>query len=294
MTQCAQKSPILPSIGFGTNLYPWLDEIEKHSETSEDLKDGIQKATEIGYTWFDVTDDNYKDVIKATQSTKKIQRKDLIYSHRIYTIPSVEWTKERTKEIGYFDMMYVGNPPFTTYRSEFKTVIGNVWIGLLKCKAEGLTKYVGICNFQRKQLQIFLEWCDDNEYQYPDFGIIETHPFYSCNDLIEYYNDKKILPIAYGSLGGVGSDYFQENSDIKDFVSKYKLQSFAQACIGYNSSRGISTIVRSLKKEHLLINAETPVDRSDIQWNELNDVNIYSPFNNDTSNAIVANGGLKI
>lgn len=281
---CVQVPPTLPTLGFGTNLYTW------NGQTVQQLSAAALAAAELGYTWYDTTDDTLPTISTALQDRP---RAELIYSHRIYTIPSLQGTRSRCESIGgYLDMMYVGNPPNTNSRSEFKTVMSNVYIGMLKCKSAGLVRHIGVCNYGLRQLQLLVQWCRDNEYQLPDFAILETHPFHTQSDLITEYQRLNIQPIAYSALGGTGTQYFADNYDLHTFVHAHNLASYTQACIGYNHSRGIPSIVRSLDAAHLDINAATPVD--DIDFSVLDKCNIYTAFNNDSSNAALADAQLRI
>lgn len=281
LCKCCQISPNIPKIGFGTNLYDW------NQETKEDLLKALDSALKIGYRYFDLEDGN--DYIIKHLNESKIDRKKLFISERIYTVPSIENTKNRIKEIGYLDMLYVGNPPATSSRNEFNIVMRNIWTGLLKVKAEGLVKHIGISNFHSKQLGLLIKYCDENEYQYPDFVFIETHPFNTNKDLIKLYQKYNIKIIGYSTLGFVGTSYFEENYDLQQFVKKNKLESYAQACIGFNLNRNISVVTKSLNEEHLRINYETE-KYLDIDYTELEELNIYSPFNSDTTNSMIANG----
>ena len=274
----------IPKIGLGSNVYTW------QNESITDIANIIPDTLKIGYRFFDLPENNTTEILNKINESK-INRNELFISQKIFSVPSIMDTKKRVEQIQYLDLLYLANPPITSSRITFNASLTESYLSLLKVKAEGLVKNIGICNFHKKQLQLLIDLCDQNEVDYPDYAFLEIHPINRNPELYKLYNKYNIKIISYSSIGGTGTSYYAEDKEIQNFVKKNKMSSYTQAVLGHTISTGYSVLVKSINIEHLKQNFET-LKFVKTDFSELDDMNIYSPLNNDTSNAMVANGEL--
>ncbi len=161
---------MIPTIGFGTTEFIWT------GETKKDIAAVIPDAIKMGYRFIDLDETYDPNPITDAISETKINRSDLFISQKIYTIPTITQTKKRIEKIEYLDLLYLASPPLTDSRITFNTILKDEWYGMCNVKAEKLVKNIGICNFHNKQLNLFLKMCDNEELEYPSFGLLEIHP----------------------------------------------------------------------------------------------------------------------
>jgi diketogulonate reductase-like aldo/keto reductase len=146
---------------------------------------------------------------------------------------------------------------------------------------------------------LFLKLCDREELEYPDFALLEIHPLNFNFDLINLYRKNNIKLISYSSLGTAGTNFYESNIDINFYKKKYKLESYTQVLLGYILNKEIIPIAKSSNINHLQQNIDTLKYLKNSKapqgnYNELDQLNLYTPFNNDTSNSIIGNGQLRI
>ncbi|HUH40451.1 MAG TPA: aldo/keto reductase, partial [Castellaniella sp.] len=73
----------------------------------------------------------------------------------------------------------------------------DAWEALIQLRDEGLTKSIGVCNFQVPHLQKLL----DKTGVLPVVNQIELHPYFQQTELRAYHADHEILTEAWSPLG---------------------------------------------------------------------------------------------
>lgn len=71
------------------------------------------------------------------------------------------------------------------------------WKALEACRAKGLVRHIGVCNFNRAKLEAL---CAQATIQ-PEMNQIELHPYLQQQDLLDFCQQHEILVTAYSPLG---------------------------------------------------------------------------------------------
>ena len=77
------------------------------------------------------------------------------------------------------------------------------WRGMEECYKQGLTKAIGLSNFNSKQITRILENCTVK----PANLQIECHPYLNNNKLVEFCQIRGITVMAYAPLAGFNAQY---------------------------------------------------------------------------------------
>jgi diketogulonate reductase-like aldo/keto reductase len=122
------------------------------------------------------------------------------------------------------------------------------------CK-QGKLKSIGVCNFNRKQLEDLLNNCSVK----PVVNQIEVHLYCQNDRLIEFCQNNGITVVAYSPLGAVD---LAESKDMPILledpvlieIAKKHNKSPAQICIKWCLQRGLVVIPKALDKNCILEN----------------------------------------
>jgi 2,5-diketo-D-gluconate reductase A len=276
-------------IGIGTKIYSHT------GETENDIAKIVTAGLKMGYTFIDLEESNENSEGKINNSiidsiiNSKIARSKLFIAQKTYITPSDEHMKLRTHKLKYLDLYYMANPPITSSRLTFNAVANDIWRGMIDIKKKGFTKSIGICNFQSKQLKIFLEMCDEYKYEYPEYAYLEIHPMNHDKELIELYKKSNIKLIAFTALG-MGTELYSDNPNILK-INKNWTNVILEHTMNTGGKNKIGVVIKTGNVEHLKQNMQI-INLNKKQRFILDEMNIYSPINNDTANAIIANGEL--
>ena len=148
--------------------------------------------------------------------------------------------------------------------------IADTWQALEACVEKGLTKYIGVSNFNIPKLQKLLETAKIT----PAMNQVESHPLLAQNDLFNFCRDNGIHYTAYSPLGsrdrpGRADDEVDmfENRVIKSVAEKHGVHP-AQILIKWAEARGTSVIPKSVNPKRLKQNldaANIPLDAADME-----------------------------
>lgn len=129
---------------------------------------------------------------------------------------------------------------------------------------KGLTKSIGISNFNKRQIQRILNNCRIK----PVTNQIEHHIYLQQNNLINFCKKHNILVTAYSPLGSTGlSEYVQDfgiekvtpdliNNETVKRIAERLNKTPAQILLRFIVQRGIATIPKSTNTERLRQNIE--------------------------------------
>lgn len=285
----------MPIIGLGT----WKS---KPGEVYQ----AVLWAIESGYRHIDCAAiyDNEKEVGNALQFAFKnglVKREEMFITsklwnsnHRLEDVqPALKKTLKDLK-LTYLDLYLIHWPVsfkkgvgFAQNREEFFTYsdvpLSQTWEGMEECKTKGLTKHIGVSNFNISKLEEII----NSGKQLPEMNQVEMHPFNPQHKLVEYCRSKGIQMTAYSPLGsGDRSSSIKksdepslfENEVVKELADKLQVSS-AQILIAFSIHRDIAVIPKSVNEGRIkqnLASLEIQFDKDDLE--KLNKIDVRYRF----------------
>ncbi|XP_053428065.1 aldo-keto reductase family 1 member C15-like isoform X2 [Nycticebus coucang] len=134
--------------------------------------------------------------------------------------------------------------------------IRDTWEALEQCKDLGLTKSIGVSNFNHKQLQMIL---DKPGLKYkPTCNQVECHLYLNQSKLLQFCQSKDIVLVAYSVLGShrdpkwVDSDspHLLEEPVLKAIAKKHH-RSPGQVALRYHLQRGMVVLAKSFNEQRI-------------------------------------------
>ncbi|XP_052583953.1 aldo-keto reductase family 1 member C18 isoform X2 [Peromyscus californicus insignis] len=256
MNSKAQKMELndghsIPVLGFGTYA------------TEEHLKiksmDSTKVAIDVGFRHIDCSHfyQNEEEVGKAIRSKIEdgtVKREDIFYTSKLWSTshrpelvrPSLE-SSLRKLNLDYVDL-YLIHFPVSLKAME-------------KCKDAGLTKSIGVSNFNRRQLEMILNK-PGLKYK-PVCNQVECHLYLNQSKLLDYCKMNDIILVAYGALGTqryktcVNEDtpVLLDDPVLCAIARKYK-RTPALIALRYQLQRGIVVLVKSFNEERIRENMQ--------------------------------------
>ncbi|KAK7574431.1 hypothetical protein V9T40_011622 [Parthenolecanium corni] len=130
------------------------------------------------------------------------------------------------------------------------------WRAMEELVDEGLTKSIGVSNFNSQQIQDILDIARIK----PVANQVECHPYLNQGRLKEFCEGQDILIMGYSPLGSPhrlknGQDGLLQNTILLTLGEKYN-KTVAQILIKYQVQRGVIVIPKSANKSRLISNAD--------------------------------------
>lgn len=154
----------------------------------------------------------------------------------------------------------------------------DTWKAMEACVEAGLTKSIGISNFNSKQTERLLSACKIK----PVTNQVECHPYLPQNKLAAHHKAHGIVLTAYSPLGSPDRPWAKpddprllDEPKLKAIADKYKKE-VAQILIRYQICKGNVVIPKSVTKSRIISNADvfdfklTPEDIATIDAFECN------------------------
>ncbi|KAL3286148.1 hypothetical protein HHI36_000660 [Cryptolaemus montrouzieri] len=265
-----------PSIGYGT----WQAQDEP----------ALEIALEAGYRHID-TAYSYQNekmignVLKRWISNGKLKREDIflvtklpITGNRPEGVAKYLKRSLENLQVGYVDL-YLIHAPFGLQDSEgdyyIKDSDGNpyfdmstdhiaIWKAMEEQVEAGLTKAIGLSNFNKSQIERILK----NSKIKPSALQIELHAYLQQNELVDFCKENNILVTAYSPLGTPGANNFLEKIGLKldlpdilgnptvKAIAKKHSKTAAQVLLHFYVQKGWLPIPKSVNPERIKQNLD--------------------------------------
>ncbi|OWK03067.1 hypothetical protein Celaphus_00007643, partial [Cervus elaphus hippelaphus] len=133
----------------------------------------------------------------------------------------------------------------------------HTWEALEKCKDAGLTKSIGVSNFNHKQLEKILNK-PGLKYK-PVCNQVECHPYLNQSKLLEFCKSHDIVLVAYGALGAQRVNPNHPNlleDPVLCAIAKKHKQTPALVALRYQIQRGVVVLAKSFNKKRIKENIQ--------------------------------------
>ncbi|XP_023609355.1 prostaglandin F synthase 1-like isoform X2 [Myotis lucifugus] len=132
----------------------------------------------------------------------------------------------------------------------------DTWEALEKCKDAGLTKSIGVSNFNHKQLEMILNK-PGLKYK-PVCNQVECHPYLNQSKLLEFCKSKDIVLVAYSALGSQKDPNWVEKDSptlleepVLKAIAKKHNRSPGQVALRYQVQRGVVVLAKSFSEKRI-------------------------------------------
>uniref|UniRef100_A0A1A9WEI6 NADP-dependent oxidoreductase domain-containing protein n=1 Tax=Glossina brevipalpis TaxID=37001 RepID=A0A1A9WEI6_9MUSC len=239
----------MPVVGLGT----W------QSQKSQ-VEHAVMEAIDIGFRLFDTAFvyENEKEIgraINAKIAAGVIARGDIFVITKLAGMHHKPQLVERAcrdslakLSLDYIDQYLIQFPVgegFVDYVDTWKAMENLVDLGL--------TKGIGVSNFNAKQIDRILQTCRIR----PVVNQVECHPGFNQKKLIEFCRERNIIIVAYSPLGRPIPQEkwppFVYDKTVIDLAKRYHKTSI-QVCLNYLLHLGAVVIPKTVKRERLLEN----------------------------------------
>ncbi|XP_043740192.1 dihydrodiol dehydrogenase 3-like [Cervus elaphus] len=267
----------IPVLGFGTFAPP---EVPK-SEALEVTKFAI----EVGFRHIDCAhlyqnEEQVGQAIRSKIADGTVKREDIFYTSKVWSTflrpelvrPALEKSL-KDLQLEYVDL-YIIHHPVALVPGEailptdengkpiFDSVnLCHTWEALEKCKDAGLTKSIGVSNFNHKQLEKILNK-PGLKYK-PVCNQVECHPYLNQSKLLEFCKSHDIVLVAYGALGAqrtlqwVNPNFpFLLEDPVLSAIAKKHKQIPALVALRYQIQRGVVVLAKSYNKKRIKENIQ--------------------------------------
>lgn len=262
----------IPAFGLGT----W-------KSTPGVVTQAVKDAIDMGYRHIDCAyvygnQKEVGDAIATKIAEGVVKREDLFITSKLWnTFHKIELVEVQLQKIltelrlEYLDLYLIHWPMAYQEGSENfpvtadgKTILDDevdyldTWKGMELVLEKGLTKNIGVSNFNSEQIQRLLKNCKVK----PVTNQIECHPYLNQNKLSTFCKEKEIVITAYSPLGSPDRPWAKpddpkllDEENLMRISKKYN-KTLAQILIRYQLDRGHVVIPKSVTKSRILENSQ--------------------------------------
>ncbi|XP_069846664.1 prostaglandin-E(2) 9-reductase-like [Dipodomys merriami] len=267
----------IPQLGFGTY-------VPKEIPRSKVLE-ATKIAIDAGFRHIDTAyvyevEEEVGQAIRRKIEEGTVKRKDIFLTSKLWCTfnrpelvrPCLERSLKKL-QLDYVDLYLIHFPTSLKPGDEvfpkdehgkliFDTVDPcDTWEAMEKCKDAGLTKSIGVSNFNRKQLERILNK-PGLKYK-PVCNQVECHPYLNQSKLLDFCKSKDIVLVAHSALGTQrAKQWVDPNAPflLKDpvlgAVAKKHNRSPAQIALRYQLQRGVVTLAQSFIEKEIKENIQ--------------------------------------
>lgn len=259
-----------------------------------EVVEAVKYAIDLGYrhfdcAWFYGNEAEVGTAIQTKISDGTVRREDLFITSKLWcnyharekVVPMIKESLEALK-LKYLDLYLVHWPfAFKEHSSlwpvnEGKDAYDNTdyldtWKGMEECVKLGLTKSIGVSNYNSEQLERNIQNCVVK----PVVNQVEVNPNLNQKKLIDFCKKRDVVVVGYCPLGrseNAGMPGFPEptifDPKVKAIGDKYG-KTPAQVVLNYLISLGISVIPKSVTKSRIAENFQVldfALDREDVAY----------------------------
>uniref|UniRef100_A0A8C6DHR2 NADP-dependent oxidoreductase domain-containing protein n=1 Tax=Moschus moschiferus TaxID=68415 RepID=A0A8C6DHR2_MOSMO len=267
----------IPVLGFGT--------FAPLEVTKSEALEVTKFAIEAGFRHIDCAhlyqnEEQVGQAIRSKIADGTVKREDIFYTSKLWSTslrpelvrPALEKSLKNL-QLDYVDL-YIIHFPVALKPGEAllptdengKTIFDSVdlcrtWEALEKCKDAGLTKSIGVSNFNHKQLEKILNK-PGLKYK-PVCNQVECHPYLNQSKLLEFCKSHDIVLVAYGALGSQrikewvnpNLPFLLEDPVLSAIAQKHK-QTPALVALRYQIQRGVVVLAKSYNKKRIKENIQ--------------------------------------
>ncbi|RYP57469.1 hypothetical protein DL769_009453 [Monosporascus sp. CRB-8-3] len=260
----------IPKFGLGT----WLSDRDK-------VAHAVQFALDSGYNHIDAAliykneDETGKGIAAANVSREDIWVTSKLWNEhhrpdeaRAREYPPMHFyprTHKATKAIkksisdlgvGYLDLYLIHWPvafvPGKGTKLDKEVTIVDTWRAMENLVRANLTRYIGISNFAKRDVQTILDICTICPYAHE----FETHPYLQQQDFVDFHKEIGMKVIAYSPLANTNPTF---DSDLKPVLedpfwkdlAKKKDATVAQTVLAWGIQRGTIVIPKSVHEKYI-------------------------------------------
>nr|XP_023028351.1 uncharacterized protein LOC111516418 [Leptinotarsa decemlineata] len=241
----------IPAVGFGTYQV----------QGTELVKNVIDLALASGYRLIDTAAlyKNEEDIGKALKELLpkyNLTRKDIFITTKLYPYNQGQTAyKSLQQSLRYLDCDYIdlylihwpGVLGANLTTSQLKKSRDDGWQQLIKGKKDGLTRNIGVSNYNIGHLTELLE--NDHGFK-PSVNQVEFHPKYHSDELLNFCRKEGILLQAYSSLGGTNNKDLLGDLEVKKIAQKLK-RTPAQVLLRWALQQNIAVIPKARSKKYI-------------------------------------------
>ncbi|KAH0479357.1 MAG: hypothetical protein KVP17_002186 [Porospora cf. gigantea B] len=136
----------------------------------------------------------------------------------------------------------------------------SAWRELMRLKAEGKVKRIGVSNFTKGHLEAMMK---EPDLEKPEFNQVELHVRFNQNSLRQFCEQHSILIMAYSPFG---SGALISDPEVITIAKKYEAPTW-QALLAFACCNAAVTFVKSTR--HDRIRAAAAFGKEDADWTSL-------------------------